>query len=242
MPYRNLPNTDAGLAAALRKADERCKNTPAGSIPFSPETQQRVKTFSSVFLKELDERGGALANQGEATRLKMQFEAKCRMAVSHFFQVFNLGVAREKYKVTERSYFKWDINQEALPALTNEADIIAAAENIINGETLRVAAGCVKMQNPSSEEVKVHLDNYTNSISNQTAKKETYEKEQKDVDKLRAEALDLVTDIWDETEFTYRKDAAPLMRRKAREFGVVYALRPGEPEEPEAPAEGTGKS
>lgn len=37
----------------------------------------------------------------------------------------------------------------------------------------------------------------------------------------------LIKDIWDEVEFA--------LRRRAREWGVTYALRPGEPEETATP-------
>ena len=48
---------------------------------------------------------------------------------------------------------------------------------------------------------------------------------------FRAGADELITDIWDEIEFKYRKDEPSAMRRKAREYGVVYVSRPGEPVE-----------
>mgnify|MGYP001389624254 CR=1 FL=1 len=49
------------------------------------------------------------------------------------------------------------------------------------------------------------------------------------------EADRIIRDIWDEVEFALRRLDPPSLRRRAREWGVFYALRPGEPAEPETP-------
>ncbi len=64
--------------------------------------------------------------------------------------------------------------------------------------------------------------------------KDAYDGEQADVSNLRPAADQLIKDIWDEVEFSLRQLDAPSLRRRAREWGVTYALRPGEPEEPDA--------
>ena len=71
-----------------------------------------------------------------------------------------------------------------------------------------------------------------NLKTNQTSKKDAYDKEQEDVDNLRETAADIILDVWDEVEFTFRKNTASSKRRKAREYGVVYITRPGEEPEP----------
>jgi hypothetical protein len=43
----------------------------------------------------------------------------------------------------------------------------------------------------------------------------------------------LIKDMWDTIEFNLRSHDAPSLRRRAREWGVYYALRPGETPEPE---------
>lgn len=52
---------------------------------------------------------------------------------------------------------------------------------------------------------------------------------------LRPEADSVIRDVWDEVEFALRRLDPPSLRRRAREWGVFYALRPGEPEEPATP-------
>lgn len=228
MPYRRLPNSDSTYLDALRSAKTKADVIPLETLAFSESNYNKLKVFYPKFQKEMEERGVALSVQSEATTARIAAEEKCRMFVSHFYQVFNLGIAREKYKVSERAYFQLDISQESLPDLKVGEDLRTYAEYIINGDPKRVAAGSAEMINPSKAEVEQVYNEYVTKLTDQSAKKDNYEKEQKDVDNLRAEADELIRDIWDEIEFKFRKDESSAMRRKAREYGVVYISRPGE--------------
>jgi len=50
---------------------------------------------------------------------------------------------------------------------------------------------------------------------------------------MRDDVADLVKDIWDEVEFAHRKDPASALRRRCREWGLVYVDKTGKegPEE-----------
>ncbi|MCX6152432.1 MAG: hypothetical protein NTX22_18040 [Ignavibacteriales bacterium] len=229
MPFRKLPNTDIQRLEALRSASDKANNTPLTELAFNETNFNILKTFYPDFKKEMDERGNALSVQSESTTARIEVEDNCRMFTSHFYQVFNLGVARGKYKVSDRAYYQLDVNQETVPDLKTEQNLRTWTENIINGEPKRTAAGGAEMVNPSIAEVEAVYNTYVIKLTEQSTKKDAYEKEQKDVDNLRAEADELIRDIWDEIEFKFRKDDSSAMRRKAREYGVVYVSRPGEP-------------
>ena len=228
MPYRKIPNTDTGRLEALRAIHTKANNTPQENLAISAENFNKLKIFLPIFQKEIEERGTALSVQSEATTQRMAAEEKCRLFVSHFYQVFNLCVAREKYKVSERAYFQLDINQESLPDIRTSESLCTWAENIISGDPKRVAAGSAEMINPSRAEVETVYNEYVTKLNVQSTKKDAYEKEQKDVENLRVEADDLIRDIWDEIEFKFRKDEPSAMRRKAKQYGVIYINRPGE--------------
>jgi hypothetical protein len=89
------------------------------------------------------------------------------------------------------------------------------------------------MENPTAAEVATALSDLQGALDTQTPAKEAYDKEQEDVENMRAEVDEVIADIWDEVLFTFRKDAAPSMRRKAREYGVVYRLSSSEEPTPE---------
>jgi hypothetical protein len=93
------------------------------------------------------------------------------------------------------------------------------------------------MAMPSAAEVATALATYNAELTVQTAAKDSLESEQSDVNQLRPEADQLIRDVWDEVEFALRQLETTTLRRRAREWGVFYALRPGEPEEPVAPVD-----
>jgi hypothetical protein len=65
-------------------------------------------------------------------------------------------------------------------------------------------------------------------LPRQSNRKDAYDKEQKDVELMRGDAIELVTDIWDEVLFTFRKESASSQRRLASEYGIKYRPSPGE--------------
>ncbi|MES2619602.1 MAG: carboxypeptidase regulatory-like domain-containing protein [Bacteroidota bacterium] len=89
------------------------------------------------------------------------------------------------------------------------------------------------MANPSAAQVATQHTIFVAAQGDQSTKKTAYDNEQEDVAEISVEGLDLVDDIWDECEFTFRKDSAPSKRRKCREYGVVYVPRAGETPSPD---------
>jgi hypothetical protein len=155
------------------------------------------------------------------------------MYIRHFIAVYNMGVDRGKYTAANRAFYQLPVDYNQLPKLNTDEENINWAYNLINGDAARVAAGGAPMENPTAAEVQTAVDEMDAAISAQTPAKDAYDKEQEDVENMRAEVDDLVADIWDEVLFTFRKDAAPSMRRKAREYGVVYRQTKGEAPTPE---------
>ena len=67
----------------------------------------------------------------------------------------------------------------------------------------------------------------------QSGAKDAYDDAQEAVANDRPTVDAAIKDAWDTIEFNLRADAPPSLRRKAREWGVVYI---GEDEEPAPPA------
>lgn len=125
-----------------------------------------------------------------------------------------------------------DVSQTTLPQLSSDAELTMWADRIVSGEAARTAAGGTALPFPTVAEVDAELTQYKSLRADQSTKKDAYDSEQEDVEALRADVEALIRDIWDEVEFAFRRDDSPSLRRKAREYGVFYATRPGE--EPEA--------
>lgn len=233
MPRIYRPQTDFERLQALEAAKTKADATPAADLAFSADTLTRLNSFLPVFRTEMQQVGSALSAQTAATVIANAAKANTRMHISHFFQVFNLGVQRGVYTAQERAYFNLDVNSADLPRLVTEQEIATWGQRVATGDAARVAAGGAAMSNPTAAEVAAAHTAYVNAQASQSTKKDAYDHEQEDVEALRNDADDLIADIWDEVEFTFRKESAPSKRRKAREYGVRYIPSPGEAPGPE---------
>ncbi|MEZ6111030.1 MAG: hypothetical protein R3C99_08450 [Pirellulaceae bacterium] len=236
MPFRRLPNSDSTRLQALESASKKAAATDPADLAFSSETKTTLDATLPLWKQELRERGQALSAQSEATEALSVRRGRLRMWVSHFFQAFNMAVARGVCQASERGFFQLDISAESLPALDGEADLLTWAERIVAGEADRTAAGGVAILQPTAAEIATELTEYETFRASQAAAAGVYDREQEDVERMREQVDRLIRDLWDEIEFRFRREQPSSMRRKAREYGVVYASRPGEPPDPEAPA------
>ena len=232
MPTIYRPETDAQRKQALQRAKTKADAVGVGSLAFSANTLAALNAFLPNFLTALQNRGSALSAQAASTHAMNPTRRVLRLWISHFFQVFNLAVLREEYAESDRAYYQLDVNSSAGPKLTTDEDLVEWAGNLASGETARVtaggAAGGANMAKPSAAEVAAQYDIFEPLLTAHTSTKDAYDNEQEAVAAMRNQADDIIGDIWDEVLFTYRKDDAPSMRRKARENGVVYISSPGE--------------
>ncbi|MES2661633.1 MAG: hypothetical protein V4689_23645 [Verrucomicrobiota bacterium] len=233
MPFRQLPATDATRAQALTAALEKSAATTGSSRLISAATATALQAFHPNWERETTERADALGHQTSNTATLEAIGASLRMHASHFIQVYQFGVARGIHTPSGRALYELSVNEETVPNLDAEPDLLQWADRIVKGDPRRVIQfGEPAMANPTAAEVAAVLATYKSQLTLQSAAKDALEGEQTDVNALRPAADQLIRDIWDEVEFALRQHDAPTLRRRAREWGVFYALRPGEPEEP----------
>jgi hypothetical protein len=238
MPFRQLPNTDATRITALDALLQKAGLVPEAERPYPAALHTQLTTLGAQFKLEAQQAGTALSAQSTATTQATLDFLALQMVVSHYLQVFNLGVARGTFPRAARAHYQLDISSAALPDLATQADVTLWAGRIVEGEAARLAAtpGAPAMAMPSAAEVQTAAAAYAASSALQSEKKDTYDDEQEDVAALRPAADKLIKDIWDNIEFTYRNDPGPGKRRKCREWGLVYITRPGEEPDPVEPA------
>jgi hypothetical protein len=238
MPFRQLPNTDATRISALDALLKKAATVPEAQRPYPAADHAQLVDFAPKFQREAQQAGTALSAQSTATTQATLDFLALQMVVSHYLQVFNLGVARGTFPRAARAHYQLDISSAALPDLVTQADVTLWAGRIVEGEAARLAAtpGAPAMAMPSAAEVQTAAAAYTASSLLQSEKKDAYDDEQDDVAALRPAADELITNIWDHIEFTYRKEPGPSKRRRCREWGLVYVTRPGEEPDPEEPA------
>lgn len=240
MPFRQLPQSDTARLQALDAASAKAATVDPANLAFTAESKTTLDTLRPQFQTEVAERGQALAAQTDASKAVREQAARLRMFVSHFFQNLNFGIERGVFAASDRAHYQLDVSQTTLPNMVREADLLTWAGRAVSGEASRTAAGGMAMPFPSAAEVQAELTQYTTLASDQSTKKDTYDDEQADVEALRDDVDGLIVDIWDEVEFTFRRDKPPSLRRKAKQYGVVYVTRPGEPPDEDEGDGGTG--
>ena len=168
---------------------------------------------------------------GEYLTLTLQKE-KARtdtiLHTSHFLQVFNLGVKRGKYAASERALFGLHVSSEVLPNFQNDDNIRAAAWNIVEGETKRIADGMPAVTNPSGAEVEAAYNTFQQLTQLTSNANVAFIDAQIAMRDLKKKGRNLVKHIWREVETHYNEGERPRMRKWARGWGVIYARKGGE--------------
>ena len=239
MPYRRLPNTDDARLKALQTAKAKAESTPEDQWAISKATYGKLVDIETHFSKEMQERGEALAGQAPATEEEDTTMDRAEKLMSHFWQVFNLAINRKKNEEGDRAWYQAPVGSKDIPWTQSEAEIVLWGNRLIEGEAARIAAGGAPMTNPDIAEVKTAYDAFIVEHNAQSAAKDKYDSEQEDVKDMLPEVDDFIrNDLWAEIEYYFRREEPPSLRRKAREWGLVYVSRPGEePEEGILPPE-----
>jgi len=224
MPIIYRPDTDIQRLQAMEAAKAKADVTPVTQLAFSADTLAVLLPFLTQFKQEVQQRGTALSAQAAATAAANPARKALDMYIRHFISVFNLGVDRDKYPATDRAHYQLPVDYHKYPELGTDSAKLLWARNIVDGDATRVTAGGAAMENPTAAEVDAKLTDLTNALGAQNPAKDAYDKEQEDVAALRNQADDIIADVQDTVLFTFRKDDAPSMRRKARGYGIVYRL------------------
>lgn len=238
MPSRRLPNTVAAVLRTLKTARDTYKNTPnAADRAITAEQFAKLTdtgspaSFLTRFEKECNDVDLALAAQGAQTTDLSQKAARATVAVSHFHQVFDLGVARGVFAASARRYYGRDITATTVPPLTTYDAVAEEGQKIVDGEAARASAeggSYVAMAMPGATEVHDALTAFGGArTAAQTATVAT-DVQREEAGALYPEAQALAVDICDTVEFFYRADpSAGSRRQKCERWGVVYVSAPG---------------
>lgn len=230
MPFRKLPNTDAGRVAALDALIRKADAVPEAARPYPGNLHTQAVALLAGFKLALQQLAAALSEQTSATaRASRDFEA-LQMTASHYFQVLNLAIVRGVVPRSARAHYGLDVSSATLPPLDTHADVTFWAANVVRGEAARLLAdpSAIPMAMPTAADVQAAATLYATSTGARSLAKDAYDKRQEDVAALRPVADPLIREIWDHIEFAHRTDPAPSRRRKCREWGITYVNRRGE--------------
>ncbi len=232
MPYRRLPNTDNARHKALLKAYQKGKETPPFKLAFSQSTYQKTVSFLPGYEKTMLQQKTALAKQIEKNREYHLLMKKAKLYISHFIQVVNMAIQRGELSVSILENYNLGKYSKKLPPLNSEEDIIYWGREIIEGETKRIRKGMSPITNPTIAVVKVRYEKLLEAYRNQKNLQATNNRALQALADLRPTADDIILQVWNEVEESFKDLPDELKREKASEYGLVYVFRKNELNDP----------
>lgn len=228
MPYRRLPNTDSSRLKALKTAYRKGKDLPPVKLAFSQSTSQRVQLFINSFDMAMDRYKKVYEIQVKYNKDYTSVTKKARLYLSHFIQVLNMAIQRGDHKAAIRAFYGLEDYNNRLPSLTTDRELVEWGIKIITGETQRTSKGMAPIMNPSIAMVKVWFENFEEAYKQQKVFQQNTARAQAELDGLRNTADDIILNIWNEVEATFKDLSDDTRREKAKDYGVVYIFRKNE--------------
>ena len=228
MPYRRLPNTDAARIKALSVAYKKGKDLPPFKLAFSQSTFAKIELFINSFEKAMINYKAAYNIQVEKSKDYIVHTKKAKLYLSHFIQVVNMAIARGELPEKTRTLYGMDIDEQKVPALSTEKDLIEWGKKIIDGEAKRIMNSQQPITNPTISVVKVRYENFVESYNHQKILQQNTQRMLNELDALREKADEIILNIWNEVEASFKDLPDDLKREKCTDYGLVYVYRKNE--------------
>ena len=228
MPYRRLPNTNVARLRALRIAVDKALSLEFHDRAIQPATFERARSMVKQYETLLVQYQDSYVARTTANKTYMANLQRARMYISHFIQVLNLAIIRGEIKRNYKEYYHLEKDDDTVPNLTSEEDVLKWGANIIEGEEKRISEGGTAIYFPSIAKVRVYYDIFKEQYISQQQHRRTNDRIYKDVDQMRDKIDAIILDIWNDVE-NFFKDCPPYEKwMKCQEYGLVYYFRKGE--------------
>lgn len=228
MPYRRLPNTDKARLKALNIALAKGRELPPFKLAFSQRSNQKLQSFLRSYESAMAFYRQSYLVQSRKNKEYAAALKKARMYISHFIQVLNMAILRNDMHSEVRDYFELPAGESRIPSLNKESEVISWGNRLISGEARRVLNGATPVTNPTIAVVKVRYETFLEAYHHQkTLQKNTARALEKLTD-MRRDADEIIVQIWNEVEESFKDLPDDLRREKAKEYGLVYVYRKNE--------------
>jgi hypothetical protein len=227
MPYRRLPNTDSARLKAMYTAFNKGKDLPPFKLAFSQNAFQKLQSLLPAY-EHASEHKNCYVLQLEKSKGFNAHLRKAKMYISHFIQVVNMAISRGELPLNTRSYFGLPEDDKKMPSINTDEELINWGKKLIDGEQKRKMEGKTVIANPSIALVKVHFDKFYEYYIYQDGLKKRTQRAQDDLNNKRLLSDQLVQQIWNEVEATFKDLPDDLKREKAGDYGLIYFYRRNE--------------
>jgi len=228
MPYRRLPNTDSARMKALVLAQQKGTDLPPFKLAYSQGSFRRLQGLMSRYENSLHEQKNAYSLQSERNKEYQKRLRKARLYISHFIQVVNMAIVRGELPPQTRNFYQLSEDEKKLPSLNTEDEVIVVGKALIDGEKERALKGLSPVTNPTIAVVKVHYDQFVEVYNHQLNLKKRTQRAHDELNLRREEADELIQQIWNEVEDSFKDLPEEIRREKASNYGVVYVFRKNE--------------
>ena len=228
MPYRRLPNTDVARLKALKQAYQKGKELPPFKLAFSQSTFNKIHAILPNFEAAVRLYKNTYAVTVAKGRDYPANFKKAKLYVSHFIQVMNMAIARGELHPNIRTFYGLDENDNKVPEMNTEAELIKWGEQVIAGESERMKKGMTPITNPTIAVVKVRFQQLMDAYHAKKINQKNNIRILNDVVALRTQADEIILNVWNEVEKHFSNLPDNIMREKAVEYGVAYVFRRNE--------------
>lgn len=232
MAYRRLPNSTPQRLRALLAMYNRAAVTPPSQLPFKQETIDRLNAFYPAYHQKITDMAKALSAQASITSQVITAKQAATWLVLDFMDALQNAIRRGAFDASVRVLYGLPMEKRQRPKLQSEQDIITWGEDIHDGETKRISLGGAPITFPSLAEVDAATLDFKTKNLQQSEKKYAYDTSQEAVQTENKKADKLILKCWNEIESEYDVGDKPSLRRKAREWGIIYVPRKGEKIDP----------
>ena len=228
MPYRRLPNTDLARLHALQYALRRAQEADYTEQVLPYKMQSDIQRFLVPFENAVMQSKDNYTSKVNANKQYRHVVQNARMYISHFIQVLNLAVIRGEIKKEQKLLYGLDPHQHVVPDLSTDEFLLEWGKKIIEGEQKRMANGGFPIYNPAINKVKVHYDIFCEHQRQHMFHQQNTERVQGDLEPMRAQADEIIIDIWNRVEDHYKNLLPYAKLMKCQLYGVIYYYRKGE--------------
>jgi hypothetical protein len=219
---RTLPKSINSRFTALKEAKQKKDAVAPANNALTTATSTRLDVIVTLFSESRNTVSIKIAESILATNQKETLQAAEAMQNSHYVQVLNMHIAQGIYPASYRAYYKINANSAVVPSQKKEAEVVALAQAIVDGEPNMIAAGGAAIPFPTLANIAAGLAALTAKQIEQSNKKDATDQAQEAIDLLNLEADAVIKKVWDEVETFWNEQPAESLRKKAREWGVVY--------------------
>lgn len=229
MPYRRLPNTDQARIRALKAVVVKGEVCNVHDLAVSLKSLTEARNFLTKFEAAQAYYMECFERQAQAGRKHLMNVKTARLYLSHFIQVLHLAVIRSEVRTAHLAYYGLEDSKNNVPDLSTESALVEWGRKIVDGETRRISQGGIPIYNPTIAKVRVHYDIFMDSYEKQRNYQSLTARSLETLASMRAEADELILDIWNQVEEKYIEVSPNEVRLDlCRDYGLVYYYRSGE--------------